>query len=73
MRHGHQKRPSAIKKGRQPSKKVVGRHKRPSTVKKGREGSQGRLVRAADIKKGHRLSKKGRRLSKKALKAATDV
>ena len=40
--------------------------KRPSAVIKGREGNQGRLVRAANIKKGCRLSKK-------AVKAAMDV
>ena len=36
----------------QTSKKAVCRQKRPSAVKKGREGCHGRLVRAADIKKG---------------------
>ena len=45
-------RGAAIKKGRRSSKKAVGRHKRPLAVKKGREGCYGRLVRAADIKKG---------------------
>jgi hypothetical protein len=45
-------------KAAQLSKKAFGRQKRLSVVKKGREGWHGRLVGAADIKKGRCLSKK---------------